>query len=112
MLLHDDVERILGRGLGRTRVPANFDADPLRPVLLRKPVHRDGKEPGIVTDRVALITGMTGQDGARLAELLLGGAMWPTASSAVLPRSIRSASTTCMWTLMKRRRVSSFTTEI
>ena len=46
-----------------------------------------------MSERVALITGITGQDGAYLAELLLEKATLSTASSAVRPRSTPSAST-------------------
>ena len=43
---------------------------------------------------VALITGVTGQDGAYLADLLLARATSCTASSGARRRSIPSASTT------------------
>jgi GDP-D-mannose dehydratase len=48
--------------------------------------------------RVALITGVTGQDGAYLAEYLLGLGYTVTASSGDRPRSTPRASTTSMKT--------------
>ncbi len=48
--------------------------------------------PGSQRPKVALITGITGQDGAYLAEFLLRRAMWCTASSAVRRCSTPTAS--------------------
>jgi hypothetical protein len=50
----------------------------------------------------ALITGITGQDGAYLAEFLLAKATKSTASSAGPPCSTPTASTTCTRTPMKK----------
>jgi GDP-D-mannose dehydratase len=40
----------------------------------------------MVKQKVALITGITGQDGSYLAEFLLEKAIWCTVSNAVLVR--------------------------
>lgn len=63
-----------------------------------------------MADKVALITGTKGQDGAYLAELLLKKVTPSTASSADRRPSVPSASITSMSTLMSRTRVSTYTT--
>ena len=61
-------------------------------------------------DKVALITGTTGQDGAYLAELLLEKATSFMASNGARPRSIPSASITFMSIPTSRMPDSSCTT--
>lgn len=63
-----------------------------------------------MADKVALITGTTGQDGAYLAELLLKKVTPRTASSAARRPSTPSASITSMSTLMSRTCDSTYTT--
>ena len=58
----------------------------------------------------ALITGVTGQDGAYLSELLLEKGYEVTVSSVVQASSTPSGSTTCIRIRTKKTHGSSFTT--
>jgi len=56
--------------------------------------------------KIALITGITGQDGSYLAELLLARVIPSTASSVAPAPSTRSGSATCTGSHMSARRSS------